>query len=435
MNCGTRVRPLRRSVFACCGWLLLWGAHTHAQATLDADLGVERSDNVTRVPTDEQSETVATARIGLGYEVMRPRVEGRIGADLQYRRYLDNTYDNEVLGGANALLNWSIVPERFLWVFEDNYGQIAGNRQLPDTPDNREDFNYFSTGPDISLPLGARTLAEVSGRWSDIYYEISPEGSQSALGRLGLVRLLSTESRASLNGSVEKIKYDEAAFEDYRITEGYARYEGTSARTTLAIDAGYTRAERGDGTSSGPLARLDLSRVITSRTTFTVQAGTEFSDTAQAFRLSQGARGVGPEDQDAVAAADVFRIYYAYLGLQTERERTSFNVTLYGHEEQHETDETLDRKRVGVGFGWTRHLSPRMDLSVRGDYGNEKFDVDDFAFDEWSAGAALGWRLTNSVSLRLSVDHFDGDGDGTTRDYEENRVYFGVRYTRGRRGG
>jgi hypothetical protein len=278
-------------------------------------------------------------------------------------------------------------------------------------------------------------VAEVSGRWSDIYYETSPQGSESTLGRLGLVRLLSTESNASINGSVEKIKYDEAAFQDYRITEGYVRYEGNGARTTLAIDGGYTSAERGDGTSSGPLARLDLSRVITSRTTFTVQAGTEFADTAQAFRLSQNAVGVAPQDQDAVAAADVFRIYYTYLGLRTERERTSFNVTLYGHKEQHETDETLDRKRVGVGFGWTRRLSARMDLSVRGDYGNEKFDFDDFAFNEWSAGAALGWRLTNSVSLRLSVDHFDGDGDGTTRDYEENRAYFGVRYTRGRRGG
>ena len=434
MNCGTRVRLLRPSVFACCSWLLLYGAHGNAQAVLDADLGLEYSDNITRVPTDEQTESVGVARLTLGYEVMRPRLEGRVGADLQYRRYLDNTYDNEVLGGANALLNWSIVPEHLLWVVEDNYGQIAGDRQLPDTPDNREDFNYFSTGPDVRLPLGARTVAEVSGRWSDIYYETSPQGSESALGRLGLVRLLTTESSASINASVEKIRYDEG-FDDYRITEGYARYEATGARTTLSVDGGYTTAEHGEKSSSGPLLRLDLARVITSRSTFTVRAGTEFADTAQAFRLSQTAAGVSPQDQDTVAATDVFRIYYAYLGLRTERERTSFDVTIYGHEELHETSKELDRERVGLGFGWSRHLSPRMDLSVRADYGKEKFDLDDFIFDEWSAGAALGWRLTNSVSLRLSVDHFDGDGDGTVRDYEENRAFLGVRYSRGQRGG
>jgi hypothetical protein len=435
MNCGTRVRLLRPIVFACCGWLLLYGAQGNAQAMLDADLGVEHSDNVTRVSTDEQTETIGIAHVALGYEVMRPRIEARIGADLEYRRYLDDTYDNEVLGGASGMLNWSIVPERFLWVVEDNYGQIAGDRTLPDTPDNREDFNYFSTGPDLSLPLGARTLAELSARWSDVYYETSEQGSESILGRLGLVRLLSEESRVSLNASAEEIEYDDAGFADYRITEGYGRFESTGSRTTLSIDAGYTQAERGEDTSSGPLVRLDLSRVITSRTTFTVQAGTEFADTAQAFRLSQDAVGVGPQEQDAVAATDVFRLTYVYLGLRTERERTTFDVTIYGHKEEHEIDETLDRERIGVGFGGTRRLSARLDLSVRATYGKEDFDVADFAFNEWTAGAALGWRLTNTISLRLSVDHYDGDGDGTDRDYGENRAYLGVRYTRGRRGG
>jgi hypothetical protein len=435
MNRGTCVRLLRPDAIACCAWLLLQATQVRAQATLAADVGLEHSDNVTRLATDEQSESVGLAHLALGYDVARPRLEGRIGADVSYRHYLDNTYDDDVLGGANALLNWSIVPERLLWWVEDNYGQVAADRRLPDTPANREDFNYFSTGPDLILPIGARTEVQVSGRWSAGYYGTSIQSSQNTEGRLGLARLLSESNSVSINASVENIEYDEELLGKYRITEGYARFEGTGARTTLSLDAGYTEAEHGEDTSSGPLLRLELSREITSRTTFSLSGGTEFADTALAFRISQDSAGVGPQNQDAIPATDAFRLTYAYLGLHTTRERTEYGITAYGHKEGHETTAELDRRRVGVGLNWTRQLSARMDLSVRGDYGKERFDVDDFTSDEWSAGAALGWRLTSNVSLRLSVDHFVGTGDGELRDYEENRAYVGVRYTRGRRSG
>ena len=140
---------LRASVVGCCIWMSMSTAR--ADLNLDAEIGAEHSDNVRRVATDEQSDTIGTARVTLTLEEMRPRLEARIAADVQYRHYFDDSYDSEVVGGLSGDVAWSILPERFIWIVQDNYGQIAADRAQPDTPDNREDINYFTTGPDLRL--------------------------------------------------------------------------------------------------------------------------------------------------------------------------------------------------------------------------------------------------------------------------------------------
>lgn len=434
MTRGTRARLLRAAVAQCCGWLLLHATSTQA-ATLQLDLGAEHSDNATRVATDEQSDTIGTAGIALGVEDIRPRLETHIAADLQYRRYFDDTYDNDVVGGFNGDVAWSIIPERFIWVVEDNYGQIVTDRLAADTPDNRDDFNYFSTGPDIILGLGARTSLLLSGRWSDSYFGATDEDSETVEGTAGLARKVSEENTVSLNAHVSEISYDDSAlFEEYQISEGHLRWESEGSRTTFSLDAGYTQAERGDDKSSGPLVRLDLKRELTSRTTFGLQAGSEFDDTASAFRIDQNAVGVSPETADLLAAGDVFRNTYVYLTLGTERERTELSAALYGRKERHEEQTELDRDTIGGRVSLARRLSSRLDFDVHATYNSEDFVEGDLTFHEWSAGAGLGFRFTPAVSIRLSVAHVDGSGDGTLRDFEENRAYLGLRYTVGQRG-
>jgi hypothetical protein len=432
-----RLRPhLCAVAVGCSSWML--SPASFGQSSADArpfvefELGAERSDNITRVASDELSDTMGIARLAFGLEQHRPKLESLIAADLQYRHYKDDTYDDEILGGLSADLAWSILPERFIWIVEETYGQIAGNLQQPDTPDNREDFNYFTTGPDLRIPLGGRTFAELSGRWSDVYYEESDQGSENVEGSAALARQLSEQSTLSLNASVEDIRYDEEEFlEDDRITEGFLQLEFLGGRTTISADAGYTKAERGDESSDGPLARLNLSREVTSRTTLRLDAGYEFADAATAFRLDQDAIGLGEDVRNAVASQDVFRTTYAYLGLNTRRERTTFDVVLFGLKERHETDTLLDRDSFGLNLNWSRRLSSRLDLLVRAAYTNDDFINANFPYDEWLAGLEIGWRLTSFVSMRISVDHYEGSSDNALRDYEENRAYVGFRYARG----
>jgi len=82
------------------------------RTALDLELGAEHSDNVGRVPVNEQSDTIGTASIALALERHRPKLEADISGNLQYRRYFDDSFGDEVIGGADAYVGWLILPER-----------------------------------------------------------------------------------------------------------------------------------------------------------------------------------------------------------------------------------------------------------------------------------------------------------------------------------
>jgi len=433
MNRRTNWRVLGAVVAGSATLMPIAHAQEEDRATLELEVGAERSDNVARVPVDEQSETNGTARLGVALERVRSRYEAKLSGDVQYRRYSEDTFGSDVVGGLAGRLDWLILPEHLVWVFEDNYGQVTSDPLQADTPDNREQTNYFSTGPDITVPLGARTVLLASGRYSDNYYEESEQGSRSVDGSVGIGRRLTEQTTLSLNGSISDIEYDQSAVNpDYTITSAFLRLESTGTRTTFEADAGYTEAERDGQTSDGPLFRASIAYQITGRSIVSFDAGYVFTDSGAALRVDQSALGAGSEVNDTLAAGDVFRDTYAYLTFTTERDRSALSASIFGRKERHEDIIILDRDIVGADLSVSRNLTQRIELTVEGGYRDEDFVVGDVAFQEWFAGVGLGWRLTPSVSLRTSIFHYVGSGDGASRDYEENRAYIGIRYTTSR---
>ena len=405
-----------------------------AATLMTLDLGVEHTDNAGRSNVDPQSESIGTAGLGLDIDTKRPRLSAEVGANLEYRRYLDDTFDPEVVGGVDANLGFALIPERIVWILEDNYGQISNNRLVADSPDNRQDFNYLSTGPDITLPLGARNYIQASGRWSDSYYEEAGQDSQGLTASLALGHKLSEMTNLSLNGSWSQIEYDNETFEDNEIREAFLRFDATGVRTTLVVDAGYTEAERGDQEpSDGWLGRLTFSRQLSARTVLDLSAGSEFSDAGQSFRLDQEALGIQPGNVDVIPVADVFRNNYVYLGLTADLDRTTLTVNVHANQERYEEQDTFDRDIVGAAFSIERQLTPRFTLGFEADYSKDEFVVGpEVGFDEWFAGLSVDWQLTNAWSLRATGFYYEGAGDGIERDYDETRGFIGVRYSLGR---
>ena len=146
-------KKLERAIY--CALACIAPALSAAQGVAESELiwsleaGAEHTDNVARAPVDEESETVGVGRFNIAVDAVRPRLTANIGANLEYRDYVDEAFQSELVGGLDGFVSYAFVPERFIWVVTDNYGQIANQRTLADSPDNRQNVNYFSTGPDI----------------------------------------------------------------------------------------------------------------------------------------------------------------------------------------------------------------------------------------------------------------------------------------------
>ena len=301
----------------------LFASPARADVTWGVNAGVGHSDNITRSASDEIDEIITVAGFTLELEEKTRRIDADVDADISYYDYMDNTYDSEVIGGLDGHLVFGILPERLLWSLEDNFGQARQNQFEADRPDNRENINLLSTGPDLTLNLGSTMSLLLSGRYALTQYEDSPLDNERVMGSAGLRRQLSQTSSLSLMAMHETTEYDDpTTVSEYEVQSLYARYSADGARTTLSTDLGYTELTGLGEDADGPFMQLNASRQLSAASTLTLGAGSQFSNGGDVFRRLQSAHGVAAEPIPVQPTQDAFENRFVDLGWEFGRNRT-----------------------------------------------------------------------------------------------------------------
>jgi hypothetical protein len=382
------------------------------------------SDNINLVPADENDGTIGH----LGVELQFSRDSRRLQADLDlnaaYEHYFDDNFDNDVVGGFDGTAVLGIIPERFDWFFQDNFGQTRRDALAAGTPDNRENFNYFTTGPDFTLRLGSVTSVRLSGRYSSRDYEDAAFDGESYGAVAALIRHMSSSSTVSLNVESERFEYDDVTVNnEYDRNEAYLRYQLDNSRTNLSIDAGVTQLDDDGDKSDGELVRLSLRRQVSPATAVALGGGSEFSDAGNSFRASQDRRGVEQDPELTLATADAFRRRFGFAGWEFQRNRTGLGLDAEYNKEEYEVLEVLNRSVMRYTAYVQRQMAANLRMRLEARYYNEDYRELDAEIDELHGIVALDWAAGRKLSCRLQYDYRERDASGLgTSDYRENRV-------------
>ena len=413
---------------------LALGSACAAELEYRASLGAGHSDNIRRTETNEVSEDIATAGLQFSADQRTAKLQADVVGDLAYYDYRNHTYDSEVVGNALADIRYSFVPQRFDWVLTDNFGQVLDDPFAPPTPDNRENINYFATGPDLTMAFGSQTRLRLSGRYALTTYETSPLDSDSALAELALIRLLSGVSSVSLHARAQQVRYDEASLNgDYDQGEAFVRYEAEGARTRLSADLGYTelKLDAGDQKIDGPLVRLNIQRRLSSASVLTFDGGSEFTNSGSAFAETQGIGGIGLGSAPGRQTVQPFTLDHAALTWDFQRNRTGFS--LFGAWEKHSYDEDpiLDQTTTTFGAALRRQMSPATSLTLNAAFTDATFEQPGVDYQEVSGGVGFDWRLSRAVSVTASYEYVDRNSDLAGTSYKENRFWLSIGFGRG----
>jgi hypothetical protein len=412
---------------------LLCGAAPVIAADFDyrLSLGAGFSDNLGRVSENEQDESIATAGARFSFDQNSAKLQADVVGDVSYYKYLDDTFDPELIGNVYANTAFTLLPERFIWSLTDQFGQVAPDPFQPATPDNRENINYFATGPDFIMGLGSQMRLRLGARYSLVDYEDDPLDSTSTGGQLALVRELSDRSSISLNGSVRDVEYDEVALNaDFDQTEAYLRYEGTGARTNLEIEAGYSQLDRDalEDSESGALVRVNASRRMSSSSTLILNGGREFSTAAGAFAINQGAGiGAAPGRQ----TADPFTLDRALLGWTFNRNVTGVTVSTSWSKRSYDGSPELDESSTTLSARFRRDLSPSKSLEIATSYSSIDYQQPSVDSDDLTVGVLFMWRLSRALTLEARYDFSNRSSDTPSSEYTENRLFLTIGYGRG----
>jgi hypothetical protein len=403
---------------------LLGASFAHAQVGYEVSTGIGHSDNINRVEEGAIDETLASAGLVLDWTKTSRRISGDAQVNVSYVEYLEDTYEGEVLGSAAGNLNLRIVPERFHWLFEDTFGQARTDPFEPVTPDNRENVNYFTTGPDFMLRFGPSLSARFFGRYSDTHYEESPLDAQRTSYGASLGREMSERSRVAINVSADESEFEDGGTAGYERRSAFASYElGVGGRTTMNTRLGYSWLQMdGADEDGGLMVDIAVTRQLTPSSVLSFSAGKNFSDAGESLSASGGS-GMS----EITASADPFESTEAALEWRFQRRRTGFGLGVTYDERSYETQSLFNSKSIYYRADVSRQLRPTLRLSVHATLSNEKFD-NGLESDDKTADLMLDWRFGRRIGLQFRVERSERSSSSGTGNYDENRAYLGLTF-------
>jgi hypothetical protein len=432
--------------------LALSSAAAAETLTYGVDAGLAETDNVNLTPTNQVSQTMAVTDLDFDVKQLTRLFDLDAKGDFTDLDYLQHAYGNQLVGRFDGTGKIAIIPERLTWVVQDDFGQAALDPYTPMTPNNLEDVNYLSTGPDVALRFGGTSFVNLSARVARAQYETSPFNSNRVLGDAVWGFQLSPVSTISLNADTERVLFENTEFNtDFDRTNAFVRYEVQGARTDFSADLGGTRIDQAGISSSGGLGRIQLTRTVSAAAKLTLSAGHDLTDGSTSFTsLPVGAIGI-VGTAPAALTSSTYTSNYASAGWQYKRNRTTIAVTARWEKDVYQDASEFDQTRGGAEFNVERRMTPSLTAQLLGRLYKTKYPhailvngtgavlpnqygvvtggvIGSSDYDDALLGAALSWRHGRALEIRLRLEHSSHETTGIDDGYHETRVYLTIGY-------
>jgi hypothetical protein len=403
--------------------------------TYGADVGIGESDNVTLVDTNKVSQTMAIADLDFDLKDQSRRFDVDAKGNFSYLDYLQNAYSNQLLGRFDGRGDVSLIPERVTWVLTESFGQAQIDPFEAVVPTNLQNINYVATGPDVALRLGPTVFLDLSARYAKTTYETDPFDSNVILGSAALGRALSAQSSISINGSFERALFENTELNtDFDRSSFYAHYEVQGARTNLTANLGATKVDQGAGSFTGPNAKLQLLRKLSSVSTLTLTVGRDITDGSTAFgNLQSGAIG-GIVTGPAVVTQDNYTVTYGSVAWEYARNRTTVRVSGDWEKDSYDAQPLLDVRRGSAEFKIERKLTSVLTGQLLGRLYRNEYANTNFSETDGLIGMALMFHAGRGLEIKLRYDHSSRNASGlgvvpgVSNGYNENRAFLTIGY-------
>lgn len=400
---------------------------------------VEHSDNIRRVATNEEKETLNVLRAGIVYRDINPELDVRFAPTAEYLDYKRDTFDDEARLTLDSSLVWTLSPQRLTWTVQDNARQVRIDPTQPETPANTALANLLVTGPDLYVRFSTLNTLQLGARYVNVYIEDTDLDNERSEVYGRWLYQYTPITVLSLNYEAQDTRFENpAAFTpDFERQDAYFRVATRQARSTFIADLGRSRIQReGAPEVAGGLARLTWTRQSTLETNYGLLAESGFADTgtdlaATAAAANAPAGGSAQTVSQNLVAQDIFRAKRADVFFQRTGTRFASNLRLSERRLEFQGRPLDDRNERAASLTLTYLYSAEGSLGVYG--GRERIEYRNQALDDTDATVGIRWLrwITRKVSITVDARREERSSTDPTRDFVEDRVLFGVLYTSG----
>lgn len=389
--------------------------------------GFMASDNISRVPEDEEDELIGVLEMVSNWQYQGTRSEAVIAGNLSYRTYTEGDFDDEFRGNLFMGASFDIVPQNFAWRLTNHFANAPINPLVFGGPENTQYYNVLETGPSVSLSPGDRHEVGISAARADVQAEVSEIDHERDTYLASWGYELGTGSELSLNASSQAIRFDDDIEEvDFDREEAYLAYDRNLRLGNLSVAAGKARTEREDGLrrDSG-VGWLRWSARRTSNSRIFVNINRRAGDTSSLL------------NSELLRPGSIWRLVAVGDPFVAEQGFISYTRGVRGHQWSAVASvqrldylvSPFDQEQRGLRLNTDLMLVRNLMLTLSA--GRVKIDYDDPARIDRLAevSAEIDYRIDRNWSVVTGARYVDGDSTDPTNVFKETFLTLFVNFT------
>jgi hypothetical protein len=420
----------RSALILSAGFLLCSPAVFALEIEPGVGAGLLYTDNAELTADNEDDDLVMVGYAGVRIDENNGPFRLNAEAELIHLNYTSGSFGNQTYPALRTTALWQQVPGRLDWQASNYFTQRETDSLEGRTPDNIQNTNVFTFGPDITFPHWGRHTLTLNPRYRNFYYEDEgTDNQQYELPASWFYRMYPTFG-VGLSGSVTQVDYDggDNRATDYTRRVLQAGLSGTTARSEYSLNLGGTDISRdGSGSTSGASGNLDWLYRMSGFSTARLYISSDISDTGNLLLDSEIDPDTGDfsnvQTSDDVVRNNIVRLTY-------RRDDAALTTAIWGEyrDLDYEGQES-DRDVREVGADLDYRATALLTTGIYGRYAlTDEADAngDDTRYTiTGTVSYQLGRKLRTTFDLRY--ENQDSDG-GSADEYSEFSTFVRLVY-------
>jgi len=384
----------------------------------------EYSDNIGLAENQKNNDTILNTGVRLKYLNDDKKFPTLFELSTSYRDYVNNSFEDQTDVFANLSTKWVMNRNRVEWELVDRYQLLPIDSQLADTPDNQENTNYFSTGPNINVVNTRRSKLALNLRYELFAFEKSNEDRYDALAGLHWTYLLSSNAQTGLHATHRSVKFDDAiANTNYDRNDYFASFEINKNRINFFLEVGQTMvdSENQPGNTSD-IIRSKYTHTIARDSVFTLGYNKELSDFGILTATSLPDSSIVTD-----ISSEVFLLEEAFVRFSHIMSWGDLKLAYTWRDYDYEIDD-FDKASYIADASLNYLIDKSMTYNISYSYLTTKWPWIERKDKDSVVRLGLSKRFENSFALDLYAQNAKKDSNFANTSYTENRAILEVSY-------
>ena len=378
-------------------------------------VGLLYTDNARLSDSNEKNDLVVVGYAGVRVDENSGPLNVSAEAEWIHLNYTRDTFGKQDYPGLRLTAGWEQIRDRLDWQVQNYFTQTLGDSLDGATPDNIENSNVFTFGPNIRFPISGRQMVTVNPEYRNFYYENGDNNQQYALSAGWFYNMYRT-TQVGLDGSVTEVSYSGDAT-DYTSYTAHAVLSGSGARSDYSLSLGGTDIDRDEsGSTSGFSGNLTWSYKLTGHSSARAYLSSDITDTGNLLLDSQ----TNPDNGDfsnVQTSNDTVR--NNILRLTYRRDDATLNTVVWGELRdldyqggQSDQDDQSDRDVWEVGADLNYNVTAALTAGISGRYTRTEETDTDRKDKAYSILGTVNYQLTRKLRTSFDLQYLDQDSDG-----------------------